>query len=451
MARIAPLAVALVAAAAGAAAADSTHRIRVESTPPGAHVYLGDVESGAKCDATPCEFEAPLGDNTVIIRLDHYKPTIEQIDVKRSRDKKPQVFKYELEAAVATIVCDDPKAKGASIQINGHEKGKCPAHVEVDPGGVQVIIKLGGKTLFEDFVDVDAGAEKQLELTGGGGGKGSDDEGSKGSDDDSKGSDDDGKGSDDDGKGSGDGSGGSVTKPAETGPRARFINAQVVVDVGWRRFAYENPVATLPATEQEDGQVIAGPQIELWPAELAHSQHLRGLSILARAEFKLNQLDVTDGTTGMVIGKTYWGSYEGSVRNRWSFDSVAVEAGAGYVRDQVQYDTDSASLGKLPSADYQSIRIGGRALLREGALEPYLSAETRIVMSGGDLQNRFTNASATGLRAAIGAALTQGALFGRIELSYLRYSWTFPAGMNTMATGATDQLFGLSFNVGYLY
>ena len=448
MGRIAPLAVALVAAAGGTAAAEPTHRIRVETTPPGAHVYIGDVESGAKCEATPCEFEAPIGDNTLIVRLEGHKPQIDEVDVKRSRDKRPQVFKYELEASVATIVCDDPKAKGASIQINGHEKGKCPAHVEVEPGGVQVIVKLGGKTLFEDFVDVDAGAEKQLELTGtpkdGGGGDDSGDDG-KGSDDDG------GKGSDDDGgKGSGD-HGGDITKPAETGPRSRFINAQVVVDVGWRRFQYENPVATLPATEEEDGQVIAGPQVELWPAELAHSQHLRGLSILARAEFKLNQLDVKDGTTGMTIGKTYWGSYEASVRNRWSFESAAVEASAGYVRDQVQYDTDSASLGKLPSADYQSIRIGVRGLLRAGALEPYLAAETRIVMSGGDLQNRFTNASATGLRGALGVALTSGALFGRVELSYLRYSWTYPPDVNTMATGATDQLFGLSLNVGYLY
>src|SRR2546430_916725 len=125
MGRIAPLAVALVAFG-GAAWAGPTHRIRVETTPEKAHVYLEDIESGAKCDATPCEFDAPLGDNILIVRLDKYEPIAQPIDVKKSRDKRPQVFTFELKAAVAMIVCDDPKAKGASIQLDGKEKGKCP-------------------------------------------------------------------------------------------------------------------------------------------------------------------------------------------------------------------------------------------------------------------------------------------------------------------------------------
>src|SRR6476660_1128137 len=62
MGRIAPLAAGIVAAGVvavgGAAQAGPTRKIRVETTPEKAHVYLDDIESGAKCDATPCEFDA---------------------------------------------------------------------------------------------------------------------------------------------------------------------------------------------------------------------------------------------------------------------------------------------------------------------------------------------------------------------------------------------------------
>ena len=459
MGRVAPLAGALVAAACGAAWADSTHRIRVETTPPGAHVYLGDKSSGPKCEATPCEFDAPLGDDILIVELEDHDPVLDTIEVKRSRDKKPQVFHYDLKGSVATIVVDDPRAKGASIQIDGKEKAKAPAHVEVDAGGHQVIVKLGGKTLFEDFVEVNSGEEKQIQVAAGGGGGDGDGDGS-GSDGDG-----DGDGSDGgdgsaghaDGSGSahdGGGDGGAIHKPAPVpAARERFLLAQLVMDVGWRRFHYEHPVNGLAPNEGEDGQVIGGPAIELWPAELLHSTHLRGLSLFLRAEFKVNSLDVKDGMTGATLATTSWNSFEASLRQRWQTDAFGVEVSGGYVRDMIQYDGDEASLMMLPSADYQSIRIGARAYLRSGHLEPYLAAETRLVLAGGSLQDNFRNASATGLRGAAGVEATFGAIFTRVEGSYLQYSWTYPTDVTPPqpATGASDKIFGFSISAGYQY
>src|SRR5438105_3396740 len=145
MVRVAPVVAALVVAASGAAAAGPTHRIRVETTPEKAHVYIDNIESGAKCEATPCEFEAPVGEISVIIQLEKYEPLFESVDVKASRNKKPQVFAFELKPAIAAIVCEDPKAKGASVQIDGHDKGKCPGKIEIEPGAYQVVVKLGNK------------------------------------------------------------------------------------------------------------------------------------------------------------------------------------------------------------------------------------------------------------------------------------------------------------------
>lgn len=456
MGRVAPLAAALVAAWAGAAWAGPMHRIRVETKPAGAHVYLGDKESGPKCDATPCEFDAPVGDDVLIIELEGHDPLLQPIEVKRSRDRKAQVFTFELTASVARIVVDDPRAKGATIQIDGEDKGKAPAKIDVDPGGHKVTVKLGGTTLFDDFVDVEDGSELPIQITaaaaaGQGDGDGSAGDGGDGSEGSGSGS-----GSDDGGDthtGSGD-EGGSIHKPAvATAPRERFIRAQGVMDVGWRVFHYEHYAPGLPPREEEDGQVIAGPALELWPAELLHAQHLRGLSLYLRAEFPINSLDVKDVQTGMPVAATSWSSFEASLHQRWTGDSVAVEVGAGYVRDQMQYSGPGVDSTMLPSADYQSLMIGGRLLFHAGPLQPYLAAETRIVLSGGGLMDNFRNASATGLRGAVGIEATFGGIYARVEASDLHYTWSYPSDVSPPqpATGASDKVFGFSVTAGYQY
>ena len=451
MGRVAPLAAALVAAAAGTAWAGPMHRIRVETKPAGAHVYLGDKESGPKCDATPCEFDAPVGDDVLIIELEHHDPLLQPIEVKRSRDRKAQVFTFELTASIARIVVDDPRAKGATIQIDGEDKGKAPAKIDVDPGGHKVTVKLGGTTLFDDFVDVEDGSELPIQLTAAAAaGQGDDGGGDDGDGDGSAGS-----GSDDGDphKGSGD-DGGSIRKPAvAAAPRSRFIRAQGVMDVGWRVFHYEHYAPGLPPREEEDGQVIAGPALELWPSELFHAQHLRGLSLYLRAEFPVNSLDVKDVQTGLAVAATSWTSFEASLHQRWSGSSVAVEVGAGYVRDQMQYSGSGADSMMLPSADYQSLLVGGRVLFRAGPLRPYLAGETRIVLSGGGLMDNFRNASATGLRGAAGIEATFGAIYARVEASDLHYSWSYPTDVSPPqpASGASDKVFGFSVTAGYQY
>jgi hypothetical protein len=451
MGRVAPLAVALVAAICGVARAEPTHRIRVETTPEGAHVYLDSVESGAKCDATPCEFDAPVGDTSIIIRLDNYSPMLDSITVKRSRDRKPQLFQYKLTPAIATIIVDDKRAAGASIQIDGKDKAKVPSRVEVEPGGHQVVVKLGGKVLYKDFVDVDSGDEKVIDIdpsmfaakepTGGDGGG----EGSDGGDDNA--------GGDDHKTGGDSGSGGSITKGGTpSGPRARVVSVAAIVDVGWRRFHYENAPSSFSPNEGEDGQVIAGPAVELWPAELLGWDHLRGLSLYARAEFGINALNVElKDSTGndVVVGKTAWSSYEGSLRQRWSFDTFAAEASAGYVRDVFQYD--DAMPGMLPAADYQALRAGVRAFYVSGAVAPYVAGEARIVFSGGELGNP-TQSSATGIRGAAGVEIVGGPIYVRAEAEYLHYEWSYPSDVNTgQPTGASDKIFGFSVSAGYQY
>ena len=226
------------------------------------------------------------------------------------------------------------------------------------------------------------------------------------------------------------------------------------VDVGFRHFEYEPHGETeLPPQEDEGGQVLAGPTLELWPAEALRLHHLRGLSVFGKIEFGLNHQQLINTSDQSVGASTFWGSIEGVLRYRWTIaDLVGIEVGAGYARDQLQFNSTSATqLAMLPDADYQSVEIGGRVALALGAVEPYLSYQNRIVLSGGDLQTRFSHGSASGIRGAVGLAVQAGPLDARLEGSLLQYNWTFTDNATGMITGALDRVILVTAMVGLKY
>jgi hypothetical protein len=229
-----------------------------------------------------------------------------------------------------------------------------------------------------------------------------------------------------------------------------------VFDVGFRKVRYDGVVTTSTLrTEDEGGQVIAGPQVEIWPGTLAGVRALRGLSLVGRFQFPVNKQPVTGGGL-MGTTTTYWQSLEVSLRHRWTIaNTAAVEVGAGFVRDQHQFNTEfDADRRLVPDADYRSVRIGVRGALVAGSLEPYLAAENRIVMSGGAIGDRFSlGASASGLRGALGVIAHFGGFAARVEGSATRYSWTFKYdNMDEFkADGASDSIFMISAALGYAY
>jgi hypothetical protein len=107
-------------------------------------------------------------------------------------------------------------------------------------------------------------------------------------------------------------------------------------------------------------------------------------------------------------------------------------------------------LMQVPSADYRSLRLGVRASV-VGKIEPYLAAEGRIVLSGGNLGTRADSASASGYKFAGGLATKLGPLAARAEASATQYTWTFDNVTTTLPPGATDKIFWISFVVGYQY
>ena len=411
-----PLAGIALCALIGTAEAAPTRKVDVESDPPGAAVYIDDVDAGAACDATPCTIDAPIGNPSIILRKDGFVSGLESITVPRKG--KVKALKVKLVVASATIIITDKALAGGKILLDGVDKGAAPQTLTVDATSHTVQVMLKGKKLAEALIELDAGAEKEIKadaavatttvaLDPGG------DEG-----DDTK---------------------PSITKEPEEAPpsdRGPYLAVGADLDVSFRQFKYDNPANGLPRDEKENGLSLIGPAIELWPVPRGK---LRGLSLFGKYEYGINHIAVLDSSKQAVGASTFWSNLEIDLRHRWQVgDSSGVTLSAGFVRDQMTYNVSSKmQLQQLPVVDYRSLRIGVRAGTMLGPLEPFVEVEGRIVTSGGDLGARFASHDATGYHAAVGAQVGK-TVFLRVQAAITYYGWTFTNSGTDPAAGTAD-------------
>jgi hypothetical protein len=432
------LGVVLVAACVGVAmAAPKKRKVKIETEPAGATVYLDAKEDGPVC-TTPCTIDAPVGDTPIIVELENHKQIFENLSVPARKAMGP--VKFKLVPAIGTISVTGPA--GARITVDDLDKGKAPTKIEVGAGAHTVILTVDGKQIATEFVTVAANDEVEVSAKSKRTARTDPDE------------DEEDEEEEEVSVGNGDPAITTTAKPGR--PRGAIISLAGRMDVGFRSFTYEEPETPNLTPETEGGQVLVGPQIEVWPGTALGIHALRGLSLLVRFGYGVNAQIVKDRMTGNATGATtFWRSFETSLRHRWTVaDTATIEVGGGFVRDQHQFEGDSLAIKNVPDADYQSIRFGLRLSLLFGKVEPYLAAENRLVLSGGPLAARFDSASASGLRGAAGLAMSFGAIGARVEGALTRYSWTFTANEaddEFRATGGVDSIKYVSLLLDYAY
>lgn len=430
---------------AGTAAAAPKKKVKIESDPEGATVYFNSKEDGPVC-TTPCTVDAPVGDTPIIVELENHKQLFENLVVSA---RKPVTVKYKLVPAIGSIVVKGPT--GAKILVDDEDKGKAPSTISVPAGPHRVVLMLDGKRIASEFVDVSSNDEAIVEgkaPAGGGRTKSPPPEEVADTTTD-----------DDDTTTTTDDTTGDVTTTTTTTPardRGPYVALSVAMDVGFRNFSYDNPQTNNLSPEKEGGQVLVGPVAEIWPGTLAGVRMLRGLSLLVRFGYGVNKQAVTQTTSGMATSaKTYWQALEISLRHRWKLkDAFTLEVGGGFVRDLHSFSGKLADIELVPDTDYRSIRIGGRASALLGSIEPFAAFENRIVLSGGNIEQRFDSASASGLRAALGAETRLGGVSVRVEGALTYYSWSFTSNeMNDKwrADGGTDSIKYITAAIGYAY
>jgi hypothetical protein len=434
MVRALVLVACLALAHRGAAAGVKTSKVTIETDPPGAKVYFGLKEDGEIC-TTPCTVDAPIGETPIIVEAENRRSIIENLVVPR-RTARPMRVQYKLEPAIGTLVVDG--GDGATIKVDDEDKGKAPARIDgVLAGAHHVVLETNGKPIYDAFVEIEAGREASVTpavaVATPVAHPGGDDP--------------------------------AIAAAAAAAPRPQrrspAIAVSGAVDFGARQFTYSNNQT--PATQRdnrETGQLLAGPVIDVWPTTLLGLGVLPGLALHGRFEFGLNSqpVDIVDSRTGMRVMSTLstvWQSLEVSLAHRWRIaDRGAIEVGAGYTQDRYQFNGAPADIANVPDASYKAVRIGGRASVLLGPVEPYFAIENRVVVSGGAMDSRYKlGASATGEHFALGAALRIGHIEARLEGGLTRYAWTFKfdVGAPAQADGGTDVIENATLSIGYAY
>ncbi len=430
--RLLALAFVLVGTVGTAAAAKK--KVQIISKPAGASVYVGSLEAGEKCQ-TPCAVDID-GETTVIVDLAGYRPKSDQIVIGR-RERAPFKRTYTLVPSVGTLKIDGPA--GANVFLDGKESGKLPFESDVPSGSHTLMVKLDGKDLYVNAVEVAEDEELKIIVE-------KKTVAAKPPDD----------------KDPLPPEPPELRRPAKPSvPRAgSLFSLSAALSVGFRDFTYNNvdPMTARPdlGPESEGGQVLAGAQLELWPGTLAGIRALRGFALVGRFQYGLNSQTVIQDVNNAALGaRTFWTSLEVSARQQFLIASKFIaEVGVGYVGDQHQFEGTDTDIAKVPDAYYQSLKIGARAAVVLGGLEPFLAVENRIVMSSGPLGKRFETtggSDVSGFRAAAGVGLRFGKLVGRVEGSLTRYSWTFVDDGTTDTDGATDSIKQVMMTAGYAY
>lgn len=427
LAMLCGLVVALGALAAPAHAKPPKRKVRIESDPPGATVYVGAKKSGAR-GTTPVTLDLPVGEQTLIIELDGYLAHVESVSVTAAKGKAaktPQKFSFALDKAVGTIRLHG-LPDGAKVTLDGGEVSTMDDKVDVEPGAHELVVSNGGDR-FDQWVEVDAGQEKSVEIKFGAGGGGG-----------------------------GDGTEGIEHHAEPEGPKEHashpwYGTVGASYEVGWRRFAYDNLMAgsqQKPFDANGIGMVTFWGEISPWRS--SPGMHaLWPLSIIAGfgVGFPVTATDPSGKTAD-----TYWRTTEAGLRWHWNVThELGLDFEGGWARLLYTFrDVNNDLVNTIPDVDYETVRLGLRGVVRVGKGRTWIGLENRVVLSGGQEEQYFNGASAQGLgaRAGFDVPFAAGRVLVRVEGNLSRYTWTFqsmPGDMN-IADGATDTLWG--FNVG---
>lgn len=153
-----------IALAGGAARAQAPHkmRIKIDSQPQQAAVYVDRKEDGIK-GYTPTTLRLSRGSYTIILELPGFRPVQKPISVSRSEG-----FIFTLERQAKPAVLDvratgnNDAATGAQLFVDGAPVGTVPARVEVPAGKHRVEVRKQGYVDWGDTADVAEGDQRQM-------------------------------------------------------------------------------------------------------------------------------------------------------------------------------------------------------------------------------------------------------------------------------------------------
>jgi hypothetical protein len=148
--------------ARGAEAAPHKMRIKIDSQPQQAAIYVDHKEAGI-AGYTPSTLRLPRGTYTIILELPGFRPVSKPITVTRSEGF---IFTLERQAKPAVLdvraATSNESATGAQLLVDGAPVGTVPARVEVPAGKHRIEVKKPGYVDWADTADLAEGDQRQM-------------------------------------------------------------------------------------------------------------------------------------------------------------------------------------------------------------------------------------------------------------------------------------------------
>lgn len=142
-------------APAEAVAAPKTTAITLQTLPAAAEVTLLEPGPEKLLGVTPLtKVKVPQGAIKLRFRLSGYEDKIETLTI----GKAAATFNFQLVRKIMPATLDlaagDPASNGATVVVDGEEKGNLPLKVQVPPGRHQIVVKKDGYLPWEKWADV---------------------------------------------------------------------------------------------------------------------------------------------------------------------------------------------------------------------------------------------------------------------------------------------------------
>jgi len=159
---IAIIAVALLTVGLAPEARAGKGRVRIESTPPNAAIYVDDKAGGIK-GYTPTTLRVQTGTRKIILEADGYKPLEQFIQVKPRR----KTYRMELEKIPEVShlhFISDPAVGDAIVSVDGEDKGTIKEDLEIPHGRHLVEISKVGFQKWSRWFELEPGEKRDVDV-----------------------------------------------------------------------------------------------------------------------------------------------------------------------------------------------------------------------------------------------------------------------------------------------
>lgn len=136
--------------------------LSVNSTPPGANIYVDSREPGLRGQSGPdTTLRLARGRHRLFLELDGYLPLAVTIDLVQ-----PQRLSFALKPAPSTIsvsaLSQSPFLAGAEVYADGRLGGAFPCVLELAPGRHTIEVRRDGLLLYVEHIEVKGGESRAL-------------------------------------------------------------------------------------------------------------------------------------------------------------------------------------------------------------------------------------------------------------------------------------------------